>query len=518
MGNATKTVNPYADIRSDQLAPHNTEAEEAVLGAILISAEVYPAIALILEPQDFFIIRHQWIFEAMKSLHERGLPIDYLTVVSELEIKVRLAELGGAAYILSLINKTPSALNAEGYAKLVQDMSDRRGLIDGASKVARAAHADSSQVDTDQVIDQAFGAMRKRKGRIEVLSMDEIAVKADEYEAAVKALKAGESLAIPTGFTEIDRVTDHQIGYEKLWYVLGETRHGKSSFCQQVAMNMIESGVDWVLYCSIEMTPVNLHNRIVAARAGVPLSLYRDNKLNAENWAKWHEANRWLRAQTNFHVSAKKVSPADVRRMADMLGYKYHSPGVVIIDTVNKMKGVNLKGQGGRTEGLTNVSEELDSIKLDGHLVIGILQHKIDRTGARKPADLRPSMETIKESGAPGQDADILTSVYCADMYRLKFGPAWDDPHCPPDHVMVEALKSRDGDSMLAPALLRFERGIPRMVNVKRTVINLEQAVDQAYAQKQRDQQLQFEAAAHQARINGGGQWSDDSFDLMDGK
>lgn len=486
---ANQTVGKYnheGDLRTDQLAPHSVEAEQAVLGAILISAECFPPVSLILNPDEFFIVRHQWVFEAMTAIYERHDPIDYLTVVDELEATGRLAEIGGAAYILLLINKTPSALNVEGYARIVSRTADKRLLIDGAGKVARAAHADASEVDSERVINEAFEEIRAKRSKVEMFSMFEIAEKSDLREQAIVTLKDGETLAIPTGFDALDKMTDHQIGFEKLVYLLGESRHGKSTWMQQIAMNMVESGsVDWVLYCSIEMTPVNLFDRITCARAGVPLNLYWQNQLDKPNWNKFQKAKTWLRQQTNFHVTGKKVSTSNIARMADVLGNQYGAPGVIFVDTVNKVKGV--RGPQGRYEGLTNVSEELDAIKLDGHLVFGALQHKIKREGERKPSDLRPSLESVKESGAPVQDADVFFTIYNADNYRVKFGPTWNDFACPPGHIMSEVLKLRDGSPLSPPIIQEWQAGIPRIagatIKVVRTTIDAE--IDRAYAERE---------------------------------
>src|SRR5512138_868044 len=110
-------------LREGQLAPHSIEAEEAVLGSILLNPEAFFEVLPFLKAEDYFLVRHGWIWDAMVSLHERRDPIDHLTLISELEQTGRLSEIGGAAYVISLINKTPSALNVEGYGRIVERMA-----------------------------------------------------------------------------------------------------------------------------------------------------------------------------------------------------------------------------------------------------------------------------------------------------------------------------------------------------------------------------------------------------------
>src|SRR5512133_906904 len=122
---------PVDDVAPSQVQsqPHSRQAEEAVLGAILIDSETYFNVAQFLRPDDFYIVRNRWIWESFTRLHERRAPIDYLTVCEELEQQTQLGEIGGPAYIMSLINQTPSSLNAEAYAHLVEDNAVRRRML-----------------------------------------------------------------------------------------------------------------------------------------------------------------------------------------------------------------------------------------------------------------------------------------------------------------------------------------------------------------------------------------------------
>src|SRR5690606_2815388 len=151
------------DYDTQALAPHSVEAEEAVLGSVLVNPGWMVELASIVRPEDFFIVRHRWVWDAMATLHERREPIDYLTVTHELESMGRLANIGGAAWLLGLVNKTPSSLNADGYAAIVERHAVRRRLLEAASEVARLAH---SEADIEEVTARAERAVFGVTGRV----------------------------------------------------------------------------------------------------------------------------------------------------------------------------------------------------------------------------------------------------------------------------------------------------------------------------------------------------------------
>src|SRR5574339_170548 len=137
--------------------PHSREAEEAVLGAVFINPEVYYDIAQFRSPDDFYIHRHKWIWECFTSLHEQRIPIDLLTVTDELDRRGQLSEIGGPAYLTSLVNQVPSSLNAESYGRIVEGYSVRRKMINAANQIASIAYNERTNVEN--VMDEAEKAV-----------------------------------------------------------------------------------------------------------------------------------------------------------------------------------------------------------------------------------------------------------------------------------------------------------------------------------------------------------------------
>ena len=150
-----------------QVVPHSREAEEAVLGAVLINPEAYYDVAQFLQADDFYIHRHRWIWEAFTRLHEQRIPIDFLTVSEELEQLGQLAEIGGPAYLTSLINNVPTSLHAEAYGHIVEETSIRRRMLTAANEIAKLAYQERCSVDTvmDEAEKAVFGVSERRMTR-----------------------------------------------------------------------------------------------------------------------------------------------------------------------------------------------------------------------------------------------------------------------------------------------------------------------------------------------------------------
>src|SRR5215211_5958575 len=186
--------------------PHSREAEEAVVGAVFINPEVYYDIAQFLDADDFYIHRNKWIWESFTSLHEQRIPIDLLTVSDELDRRNQLSEIGGPAYLTSLVNQVPSSLNAESYGRIVESYSIRRKMIHAANQIASIAYNERTSVD--DVMDEAEKAVfnvSERRLRHDLVSIKKVA--SDFYDRIDDLAKRPEDIVgVPTGFIDLDRM------------------------------------------------------------------------------------------------------------------------------------------------------------------------------------------------------------------------------------------------------------------------------------------------------------------------
>lgn len=190
----------------DKMIPQNVEAEEAVLGSLLIDPEALFRVAPFLAAEDFYVQKNGWIYQAILSLHERREPVDFVTLCDELERRGQLEEVGGAAYITSLINAVPSAIHAEAYGRIVEQAAIRRRLIGAATQIAQLAYQESE--DIDQTIDQAEQALFSVSQRRITRELAPIQEVIRRYYDRIEYLYAhqGEPLGVPTGFIDLDRL------------------------------------------------------------------------------------------------------------------------------------------------------------------------------------------------------------------------------------------------------------------------------------------------------------------------
>ena len=186
--------------------PHSREAEEAVVGAVFINPEVYYDVAQFLSADDFYIHRHQWIWDAFTSLHEQRVPIDLLTVADQLDKRNQLNEIGGPAYLTALVNQVPSSLNAESYGRIVEGYSVRRKMITAANKIASIAYNEKTTVD--DVMDEAEKAVfnvseRRLKHDLQPIK----SVLSEYYDRIDELAKRPEDIhGVPTGFIDLDKM------------------------------------------------------------------------------------------------------------------------------------------------------------------------------------------------------------------------------------------------------------------------------------------------------------------------
>jgi len=264
-------------VAEPQVVPSNREAEEAVIGAVLINPEAYYDVAQFLQPDDFYIHRNRWIWEAFTRLHERRSPIDFLTVSSELEQAGHLAEIGGPAYLTALVNQVPSSLHAEAYGRMVEEAAVRRKMLTAANEIAKLAYNQAQSVET--VMDEAekaiFGVGERRLRR----DVEPIQQVLSEYYDRIDQLsqRTDEIYGVPTGLIDIDRLLG---GLQKsdLLIIAGRPGSGKTGFLLSVAKNAAQKHKKHVAIFSLEMSNEQLVQRLIVAAPW---------RATAQVWTRW---------------------------------------------------------------------------------------------------------------------------------------------------------------------------------------------------------------------------------------
>ncbi len=444
------------DLRSEQLAPHSVEAEEAVLGSILINPEALFEVLSFLHAEDFFIVRHGWIWEAMLSLHERRDPIDYLTVVNELEQLGRLSEVGGAAYILSLINKTPSALNIEGYGRIVERMAVRRRLIDAAGQIARVAHSEEPDIET--VVSKAEQAIFEVTERRLSRELVPIRNAVSEYfdHVSFMARHQEEVLGVPTGFIDLDRMLGG-LQRSDLLIIAARPGMGKSSWLNSVVMNAARSNQRVAMF-SLEMSNEQLVQRFVSAETNIPSHKLREGKLDEKDWAQFLAATQYIGTLPIYMDDTPALSTSDLRTKARRLHLEM-GLDLVVIDYLQLM--TTPYRSENRVQEISYISRSLKQLARELNVPV-VAAAQLSRAVEQR-TDKRPLLSDLRESGSIEQDSDVVMFIYRDAYYN---------PETPEGNkAEIHIAKHRNGPTgvvelIFIPALTQFQNAARHSIDL----------------------------------------------------
>ncbi|MCX7838815.1 MAG: replicative DNA helicase [Anaerolineae bacterium] len=395
----------------NRMIPHNVEAEQAVLGALLLDPEAIVQIIPILHTEDFYLEKHQWIFEAIFALHERREPIDFLTVVAELERRNQLNEIGGAAYITALINAVPSAIHIEHYARLVERLSTQRRLIAAAGKIAEIAY--TSEEDIDAILDHAeeavFAVAQRRLSR-DLISMR---VAVDQFMDHLDYVQRhqGELLGVPTGFIDLDKLLG---GFQPsdLIIIAGRPGSGKTSFALSIMQTAAARYKKRVALFSLEMSAEQLVQRLVASLGEIDASALRQGKLSDDDYARLVRATGELSELPIFIDDSAALTPIEIRAKARRL-HAEHGLDLIIIDYLQLM---TVRGRvENRVQEISQISRQLKELARELHVPVVALSQLSRAVESRQ--DHRPQLADLRESGSLEQDADVVILIFREKMY-----------------------------------------------------------------------------------------------------
>lgn len=389
-----------------QAQPHSREAEEAVLGAVLINPEVYFDIAQFLQPEDFFIVRNRWIWEAFVHLHERRVPLDYLTVSQELEDKGQLAEIGGPAYLTALIGQTPTSLHAEAYARTVEQESIRRRMLGSANSLAQLAYDRERTVDG--IIDEAektiFGLSDKRIHH-DVQTIQEVL--SDYYDRVDQLAQRAEDIyGVPTGLTDLDRLLG---GMQKsdLIIVAGRPASGKTGFLLSAAKSAAQKHKKHVAFFSLEMSNEQLVQRLIAQETKIDSQKLRSGKLAEDEWPLFTRAIEVMGDTDIYLDDTPALTPIQLRTKCRRLHLEKQLD-LVCIDYIQLMSSDTRNEN--RVQEVSYITRNLKILARE--LNVPVLAAAQLSRAVEQRADKRPMLSDLRESGSLEQDADIVMFIH----------------------------------------------------------------------------------------------------------
>jgi replicative DNA helicase len=392
-----------------QIVPHSREAEEAVLGSVLINPEAYYDVVEFLQGQDFYIHRHRWIWDAFNRLHERRNPIDFLTVSEELDQMGYLSEIGGPAYLTALINNVPTAMHATAYGHLVEETAIRRRMIEAANKIAKAAYQEDITVET--AIDSAEKAVFSVSERRLTSDLQPIQkVLSDYYDRVGDIASRGDEMyGVPTSFRDLDALLGGMQPSDLL-IIAGRPGQGKTSFMMSVAKNAARQHKRHIAIFSMEMSNEQLVQRLIAQETGIDSQRLRLGKLEDNEWDLFAEAVEALGQTHIFLDDTPAISPTQMRAKCRRLHLE-HRLDLIIVDYLQLMRGDYRTDN--RVQEVSYISRNMKALARE--LNVPVLAAAQLSRAVEQRSDKRPVLSDLRESGSLEQDSDIVMFIYRED-------------------------------------------------------------------------------------------------------
>jgi replicative DNA helicase len=397
----------------DRLPPQNIEAEQSVLGSLLIDPEAIVRVGSILKPVDFYRDSHAMIFDSVLDLHERSQPSDFITVSDDLVRRGKLEEVGGASYLTYLINAVPTSIHAEYYAHIVERTAVLRRLIEAAAQISGLAYEAAD--DVDDVVDRAeqilFGISERR------ISRDLIPIRQllSAYFERIEYLSQhqGDILGVPTGLPDLDKLLG---GFQRsdLIILAGRPSVGKTSLALSMALGAAKKYHQKIAIFSLEMSCEQLVQRLVSSETGIDTQRLRLGQIEEYEWPKFVQATGLLSDLSVFIDDTPSLPVLEMRTKVRRLASE-HGVDLVIVDYLQLMRG-SVGHSDNRVQEVSEISRGLKALGRELNIPVLALSQLSRAVESRQ--DKHPILSDLRESGSIEQDADIVLFVYRDDMYN----------------------------------------------------------------------------------------------------
>lgn len=397
---------------ADPLPPQNIEAEQSVLGSLLIDPDAIIKVGSFLRPEDFYREAHQLIYGAILSLHEKRQPADLITIVDELERQEQIEIIGGSPYLTSLIGGVPTSIHVEHYARIIERTSLMRRLITAAGEIAALAYEDRQEAD--EVIDDAerilFDVSQRRISK----SLLPISQVVNDYYDRVKFLvdHKDESFGIPTGFTDLDNLLGG-LQPSDLIIIAARPGVGKTSLATTIATNAALKHNAVVAMFTLEMSGEQLVQRMISGQTGIDSQRLRLGRIEDIEWEQFTRVSGLLSQTSIFIDDTASPSPMEIRTKARRLAAE-HELDLIIIDYLQLMQSGERRNEN-RVQEISYISRALKALARELEVPVVALSQLSRAVEARQ--DKRPILSDLRESGSIEQDADIVMFIYRDEMY-----------------------------------------------------------------------------------------------------
>ena len=398
-----------------KVAPHSIEAEQSVLGGLMLDNETWDKISDIVIEDDFYRRDHRLIFRSIAALADKGNPFDVVTLSEWLESNNLLENAGGLAYLGTLANNTPSVSNIMAYAKIVRERSVLRQLISVGHKISTSCYETEGR-SSEELLDNAEKlvfqiAEQGERGRREFTAIKDLLVRAvDRIDMLFQ--QDSPITGVATGYNQFDEMTSG-LQSSDLVIVAGRPSMGKTTFAMNIAEHAAVKSQVPVAVFSMEMPGEQLAMRMLSSLGRIDQHKVRTGKLGDDDWPKLTHAVGQLAEAPLFIDDTPALTPTELRSRARRL-MREHGLGLIVIDYLQLMQVRG--GSENRTNEISEISRSLKSLAKELNVPI-IALSQLNRSLEQRP-NKRPVMSDLRESGAIEQDADVITFIYRDEVYN----------------------------------------------------------------------------------------------------
>mgnify|MGYP003674845367 CR=1 FL=1 len=439
----------------EQQLPHSIEAEQAVLGGLMLSNSGFDAVASLISDKDFFANDHQLIFQTMRQLNAEQKPLDIITLSEALQNNRQLDQIGGSSYLVELSNNTPSSANINAYAQIVLERSIIRQLITAASDIVKKGYNPLGW-DSNKLLAEAekrlVAIIESRPNQGGFLSVNELLKEVVERIDQLFNSDA-DITGLSTGFADLDEKTS---GWQPsdLVIVAGRPSMGKTSFAMNMAEHAVLHQEKPVLVFSMEMPASQLIMRMMSSLGKIDQTKLRAGNLSEDDWPRLSSAASRLKDRPLFIDDTPGITPMELRNRIRQVTREHGQPGMVLVDYLQLMSGSVATEN--RTNEISQISRELKNIAREFNCPV-IALSQLSRNLENRP-NKRPINSDLRESGAIEQDADVVVFIYRDEVYNEES----------PDKGVAEIIIGKQRNGPIGTCKLTFLGKYTRFENLAR--------------------------------------------------
>ena len=398
-----------------KVPPHSLEAEQSVLGGLMLDNSAWDDVFERLISDDFYRFEHRHIFNAMKKLAEENRAIDVVTLSEALELRDQLEQIGGLAYLAELARNTPSASNIKAYSDIVRERATLRKLIQAAGQIADGAFNPQGR-PADELVNEAerlvFQISESRPKFGGPQNMGQLLTKAVSRIDELYNMK-GQMTGLSTGFHDLDEMTSG-LQPSDLVIVAGRPSMGKTTFAMNLVEHAVVSSDKAAVVFSMEMPAEQLMIRMVSSLGRIDQTRMRTGQLEDEDWPRLTSAVNLLKDRKLFVDDTPALSPSEMRARIRRLMREAGEVGIIMIDYLQLMQVPGMSDN--RTAEISEISRSLKGLAKEFQCPVVALS-QLNRSLEQRP-NKRPVMSDLRESGAIEQDADVIAFVYRDEVYN----------------------------------------------------------------------------------------------------